>query len=96
MTKHKKSKAKAGSVPDAEKSKPEPAKWSVADETAFVAFLHEHRAAGGDSATFKMATFNEAAPLIDAVRIKARSKPELGGPKTGSSCQTKWAQVCKM
>ena len=54
MTKPKKSKAKAGSVPDAEKSKPEPAKWSVADETAFVVFLHKHCAASGDSATFRL------------------------------------------
>lgn len=79
------SKAKSAPAGDAQSDtakKTEPAKWTVADETAFIAFLYDHRSAGGDGATFKAPTFNEVAPLLDAMKTE-------GGTKTGSTCSNK-------
>ncbi|KIJ90288.1 hypothetical protein K443DRAFT_15360 [Laccaria amethystina LaAM-08-1] len=86
MAKSKKTTSNTATVPGTEKSKTDNAKWTLADEIAFVVFLCDHRSAGGDSATFKMPTFNEVAPIVDAIRTE-------GGPKTGSSCLTKWGQL---
>jgi hypothetical protein len=83
-----KSKSKpTATLSDAAKSKTEAAKWTLADETALINFLYDHRSASGDSATFKRVTFNEAAPLLEAIQTD-------GGPKLGSGCLNKWAQVC--
>lgn len=73
-------------LPDAPKSKTDNAKWTLADETTLIVFLHEHRSAAGDSASFKAVTFNEAATVVDAIRTE-------GGPKTGTACLNKWGHV---
>ncbi|KAF8892339.1 hypothetical protein CPB84DRAFT_1826144 [Gymnopilus junonius] len=65
-------------LPDVTKSKSDNTKWTLADKTALIAFLHEHRSAGSDGATFKAATFNEAAPVVDAKRtLKAVMATDL-------------------
>src|ERR1700677_94555 len=61
--------------------------WTSSDEQVLVNFLHDHRAASGDGANFKMATFQAAAAILEAGCT-------TGGPKTAKACQNKWASVC--
>ena len=62
------------------------AHWTVADETALLNFLFDHKAAGGDGVNFKSPTFTAAAVVVDASRTK-------GEPKTAKVCQNKWNSV---
>jgi hypothetical protein len=65
------------------------ATWTPADETAFIEFLHEHKAAAGDGGNFKATTYEAAAAVLEAKRTK-------GGPKTAKSCSNKWNSVCDL
>lgn len=51
------------------------ATWTLTDETAFIGFLHEHKAAAGDSALFKATTFEAAGAVLETKWTK-------GGPET--------------
>jgi len=62
------------------------ASWSIADETALIYFLIEHRAEAGDGFNFKATTFNAASLVLDARRTK-------GATKTSRVCKNKWTQV---
>ncbi|KAF8964770.1 hypothetical protein BDZ97DRAFT_1918729 [Flammula alnicola] len=59
------------------------AQWTTEDEVTFIDFLLLHAAAAGDGGNFKMVTFNAAAPVVEAKRVK-------GGPKTAKACQNKY------
>lgn len=65
------------------------ASWSIADETALILFLIEHKAEAGDGFNFKTTTFNAASLIVDAMRTK-------GATKTSRVCKNKWTQVCYM
>lgn len=60
--------------------------WTLEDERAYLAYLKQHFAEGGDGASFKMPTFNAAAVELEKIRTK-------GGKKVGKSCQNKWNLV---
>ncbi|KAF9536916.1 hypothetical protein CPC08DRAFT_824753 [Agrocybe pediades] len=60
--------------------------WTQADETTLISFLFEHRASAGDGASFKLKTFNDLVPKLEAMRTK-------GGPKDAKSCQNKWTML---
>jgi hypothetical protein len=68
---------------------PAAAQWTLSDEKHLVEYLHEHRAASGDGANFKIPTFQAAAAVVEASRT-------IGGPKTAKACQNKWAAVCTL
>lgn len=67
-------------------AKDNPAHWTAEDEVVLIDFLLTHAAAAGDGGNFKMVTFNAAAPVVDAKRVK-------GGPKTAKACQNKYNAV---
>ncbi|KAG6847824.1 hypothetical protein H0H93_005684 [Arthromyces matolae] len=57
--------------------------WTAKDETCLLEHLVERASAAGDGGSFTTTTFNEIAPLVDAVRTS-------GGKKTPKSCQAKY------
>ncbi|KAF9236385.1 hypothetical protein BU15DRAFT_50176 [Melanogaster broomeanus] len=59
------------------------ASWNAAEVTAFIDYLHEHRAERGDTGNFKLSTYNLAALAIAFHRT-------VGPAKTGLMCKTKW------
>ena len=64
----------------------ERADWNDAETTAFVEYLWEHRAEGGDGGNFKDVTFRAAAEHI-------ADKLTAGPTKTPKRCKTKWTSV---
>lgn len=63
------------------------AQWNPAEVSAFVDYLHEHRAERGDAGNFKGSVYAAAATAINCHRTS-------GPPKTGAMCKNKWAAVC--
>jgi hypothetical protein len=59
------------------------AKWTLANETAFVGFLHEYRAAAGDGNIFKAKTFEAPSAVLETKQTK-------GGPNSMKVCSHKW------
>lgn len=60
--------------------------WTLADETTFIGFLHEHKAAAGDGTSFKVTTFEATGAVLETKWTK-------GGPKTVKACSNKWNAV---
>lgn len=55
---------------------------TLVDETAFIGFLNEHKAATGDGTSFKVTTFEAAGAVLETKQTK-------GGPKTMKACSNK-------
>jgi hypothetical protein len=64
----------------------ERADWNEAETTAFVNYLWEHRAEGGDGGGFKDVTFRGASMHIASFLA-------AGPAKTPKHCKTKWTSV---
>lgn len=63
------------------------AQWNSVEVSAFVDYLHEHRAERGDAGNFKPSVYSAAATAIGPHRTS-------GPPKTGAMCKNKWTSVC--
>ncbi|KAJ6606936.1 hypothetical protein B0H10DRAFT_1956732 [Mycena sp. CBHHK59/15] len=79
------------SLPPAKKVLPtRKAHWTLDDETAFIGYVWDHRAEGGDGCNFKMSpTWNGAAWFLNESITK-------GGAKNGKGCKGKWAAFKKV
>ena len=66
----------------------ERADWNEAETIAFVEYLHEHKAEGGDGGGFKDVTFRGASTHIANLLT-------AGPVKTPKHCKTKWASVSR-
>ena len=60
--------------------------WTTEDKTHLVQFLVDRRAEAGDGANFKMTVWNAAGEELSKHVTK-------GGPKTATSCKSKWDRV---
>ena len=69
-----------------DKPKTDTARWRDNEITAFLQYLLDHRAEGGDGATFKTSTFTAAAASIAHLH-------QTGGNKTAEKCRGKWNSV---
>ncbi|KAF8815702.1 hypothetical protein BYT27DRAFT_7064918, partial [Phlegmacium glaucopus] len=63
--------------------------WTLAEETAFIQFLVDHKSEGGDGATFKGPTYQKALAHISPLR-------ERGPAKNIKSLQNKWTTFRKI
>ena len=63
------------------------AHWTDQDIRELVDFLLEHRAEGGDGASFKKSTWQAAAQAL------SKKPPAKGALKTAGACQSKWTKV---
>jgi hypothetical protein len=66
-------------------TKKETASWTDRDITAFVDYLHQHRAEG-KGGNFKRPTFQGAAAYVETFHTK-------GAPKDAENTKLKWAAV---
>ena len=62
------------------------AQWNPIEVSAFVNYLHEHRAEQGDARNFKLFVYAAAATAISSHCMS-------GPPKTGVMCKNKWTMV---
>jgi hypothetical protein len=61
--------------------------WSLDDEAALIKFLTQRKAEAGDGGNFPKKIWNAAA-------VEMAKQPNFrGGPKTPSSCSSKWNRV---
>nr|VWP01569.1 Uncharacterized protein [Ganoderma boninense] len=70
------------------KTAPPKAIWSEQNIKSLVSFLVKHKAMAGDGASFKNATFREAAAYLATKKFK-------GAEKLGDACKNKWTQLKK-
>ncbi|KAF9236555.1 hypothetical protein BU15DRAFT_49835, partial [Melanogaster broomeanus] len=69
--------------------KPPAAIWTVDEETAFLSFLLDNKAAAGDGG-FKPVTYNAA-----VVHLSEKFPMQTGGEKVPNSCKCKWTSLKK-